>query len=136
MAACDYMIGKIGYGTVSEALSYKLPFVFVRRDFFNEEPFVRNMLEYYQNGVEMIRRDLLTGRWAPYLQRAISLKPCYEGGVDGGKVTARILQDMDFGKNNTPQKNHAFTVLNICNLVYFWEKTCLRSVTPTNVINH
>ncbi|KAI3950827.1 hypothetical protein MKW92_044311 [Papaver armeniacum] len=104
MAACDCMIGKIGYGTVSEALSYKLPFVFVRRDFFNEEPFVRNMLEYYQNGVEMIRRDLLTGRWAPYLQRAISLKPCYEGGVDGGKVTARILQDMAIGKNNTPQK--------------------------------
>ncbi|XP_026416771.1 L-arabinokinase-like isoform X2 [Papaver somniferum] len=104
MAACDCMIGKIGNGTVSEALSYKLPFVFVRRDFFNEEPFVRNMLEYYQNGVEMIRRDLLTGRWAPYLQRAISLKPCYEGGVDGGKVTARILQDMAFGKNNTPQK--------------------------------
>ncbi|KAI3987570.1 hypothetical protein MKX01_021482 [Papaver californicum] len=104
MAACDCMIGKIGYGTVSEALSYKLPFVFVRRDFFNEEPFVRNMLEYYQNGVEMIRRDLLTGRWAPYLQRAISLKPCYEGGVDGGKVAARILQDTAIGKNYTPQK--------------------------------
>lgn len=38
-------IGKIGYGTVSEALAYKLPFVFVRRDYFNEEPFLRNMLE-------------------------------------------------------------------------------------------
>lgn len=37
--------GKIGYGTFSEALAYKLPFVFVRRDFFNEEPFLRNMLE-------------------------------------------------------------------------------------------
>lgn len=37
--------GKIGYGTVSEALSYKIPFVFVRRDYFNEEPFLRNMLE-------------------------------------------------------------------------------------------
>ena len=38
-------VGKIGYGTVSEALAYKLPFVFVRRDYFNEEPFLRNMLE-------------------------------------------------------------------------------------------
>jgi hypothetical protein len=37
--------GKIGYGTVSEALAYRLPFVFVRRDYFNEEPFLRNMLE-------------------------------------------------------------------------------------------
>ena len=30
---------------MSEALAYKLPFVFVRRDYFNEEPFLRNMLE-------------------------------------------------------------------------------------------
>jgi hypothetical protein len=30
---------------VSEALAYKLPFVFVSRDYFNEEPFLRNMLE-------------------------------------------------------------------------------------------
>lgn len=39
------ILGKIGYGTVSEALAYKCPFVFVRRDYFNEEPFLRNMLE-------------------------------------------------------------------------------------------
>jgi hypothetical protein len=37
--------GKIGYGTVSEALAYKLPFIFIRRDHFNEEPFLRKMLE-------------------------------------------------------------------------------------------
>lgn len=37
--------GKIGYGTVSEALAYKLPLIFIRRDHFNEEPFLRKMLE-------------------------------------------------------------------------------------------
>jgi hypothetical protein len=42
--------------------------------------------QYYQSGVEMIRRDLLTGHWKPYLERAISLKPCYEGGINGGEV--------------------------------------------------
>jgi len=73
IAACDCMLGKIGYGTVSEALAYKIPFVFVRRDYFNEEPFLRNMLEYYHGGVEMIRRDLLTGHWIPYLERALKL---------------------------------------------------------------
>lgn len=41
----QFFSGKIGYGTVSEALAYKLPFAFVRRDYFNEEPFLRNMLE-------------------------------------------------------------------------------------------
>lgn len=104
IAASDCMLGKIGYGTVSEALAFKLPFVFVRRDYFNEEPFLRNMLEYYQGGVEMIRRDLLTGHWLPYLERAISLKPCYEGGIDGGEVAARILQDTAIGKNYASDK--------------------------------
>uniref|UniRef100_A0A453NA86 Galactokinase N-terminal domain-containing protein n=1 Tax=Aegilops tauschii subsp. strangulata TaxID=200361 RepID=A0A453NA86_AEGTS len=98
MAASDCMLGKIGYGTVSEALAYKLPFVFVRRDYFNEEPFLRNMLEHYQCGIEMIRRDLLTGHWKPYLLRALTLKPCYDRPINGGEVAAHILQDTAVGK--------------------------------------
>eukprot|EP00252_Welwitschia_mirabilis_P018224 TRINITY_DN4050_c0_g1_i1.p1 TRINITY_DN4050_c0_g1~~TRINITY_DN4050_c0_g1_i1.p1 ORF type:complete len:994 (+),score=238.94 TRINITY_DN4050_c0_g1_i1:493-3474(+) len=98
IAACDCMLGKIGYGTVSEALAYKIPFVFVRRDYFNEEPFLRNMLEYYQGGVEMIRRDLLTGHWIPYLERALKLKPCYDLPINGGEVAASILQSTAKGK--------------------------------------
>ncbi|XP_021891445.1 L-arabinokinase-like [Carica papaya] len=101
IAASDCMLGKIGYGTVSEALAYKLPFVFVRRDYFNEEPFLRNMLEFYQSGVEMIRRDLLTGCWRPYLERALCLKPCYDGGINGGEVAAQILQDTALGKKHS-----------------------------------
>ncbi|XP_010524568.1 PREDICTED: L-arabinokinase isoform X2 [Tarenaya hassleriana] len=104
IAASDCMLGKIGYGTVSEALSYKLPFVFVRRDYFNEEPFLRNMLEFYQCGVEMIRRDLLMGHWEPYLERAISLKPCYEGGTNGGEVAAHILQETAIGRHCASDK--------------------------------
>ncbi|CAH1427478.1 unnamed protein product [Lactuca virosa] len=99
MAASDCMLGKIGYGTCSEALAYKLPCVFVRRDYFNEEPFLRNMLEYHEGGVEMIRRDLLVGHWRPYLEIATTLKPSYEGGVNGGEVAAKILQDAAHGKN-------------------------------------
>uniref|UniRef100_A0A6N2KDC8 GHMP kinase C-terminal domain-containing protein n=1 Tax=Salix viminalis TaxID=40686 RepID=A0A6N2KDC8_SALVM len=104
LGQCD-IFGKIGYGTVSEALAFKLPFVFVRRDYFNEEPFLRNMLEYYQCGVEMIRRDLLTGHWKPYLEHAISLKPCYEGGINGGEVAAHILQETAIGKHYASDKS-------------------------------
>ncbi|KAG2315235.1 hypothetical protein Bca52824_018357 [Brassica carinata] len=104
IAASDCMRGKIGYGTVSEALSYKVPFVFVRRDYFNEEPFLRNMLEFYQCGVEMIRRDLLIGQWKPYLERAVSLKPCYEGGINGGEIAAHILQETAIGRHCASDK--------------------------------
>ncbi|KAA8519358.1 hypothetical protein F0562_013614 [Nyssa sinensis] len=78
---------KIGYGIVSEALAYKLPFVF-----------------YNQGVVEMIKRDLITGHWKPYLERAVCLKPSYEGGINGGEVAARILQDTAIGKNNASDK--------------------------------
>ncbi|KAK6126645.1 hypothetical protein DH2020_039609 [Rehmannia glutinosa] len=101
IAASDCMLGKIGYGTASEALAYKVPFIFVRRDYFNEEPFVRNMLEC---GVEIIRRDLLTGHWAPYIERAITLRPCYEADINGGEVVARILEDTALGKHPAPSK--------------------------------
>ncbi|KAK7856429.1 l-arabinokinase, partial [Quercus suber] len=40
----------------------------------------------YQGGVEMARRDMLSGCWIPYLERAINLKPSYEGGTNGGEV--------------------------------------------------
>ncbi|TVU07715.1 hypothetical protein EJB05_41081 [Eragrostis curvula] len=98
MAASDCMLGKIGYGNASEALACKLPFVFVRRDYFNEEPFLRNLLEHYQCSIEMIRRDFLSGHWKPYLLRAVTLQPCYNGPINGGEVVAQILQDTAIGK--------------------------------------
>lgn len=42
--------------------------------------------QHYQAGVEMIRRDLLIGHWAPYIQCAVALKPSYDGGANGGEV--------------------------------------------------
>lgn len=59
--------GKIGYGTFSEALAYKLPFVFVRRDYFNEEPFLRNMLEVLSVLSHVCFQPLLTYYLAKFL---------------------------------------------------------------------
>lgn len=39
----------------------------------------------------MIRRDLLTGHWKPYLERAVSLKPCYKAGINGGQVPFELV---------------------------------------------
>jgi hypothetical protein len=47
--------------------------------------------QFYQGGVEMIRRDLLSGNWTPYLERAVSLTPCYEGGANGGEVQILLI---------------------------------------------
>ncbi|XP_024399655.1 L-arabinokinase isoform X3 [Physcomitrium patens] len=101
LAASDCMLGKIGYGTFSEALSCKKAFIFVRRDHFNEEPFLRKMLELNRGGVEMNRRDFLSGRWGPYLERALVIKPTYAGSLDGGKVAATLLKNAARGEAYT-----------------------------------
>ncbi|KAH9305866.1 hypothetical protein KI387_010270 [Taxus chinensis] len=42
----------------------------------------------------MIRRDLLTGHWIPYLERAVKLNPCYDQPINGGEYSgARRLRD-------------------------------------------
>ncbi|GAQ77636.1 galactokinase [Klebsormidium nitens] len=99
--ACDCMLGKIGYGTASEALAMKKPFVFVRRDYFSEEPFLRKMLEIHRCAVEMKRQDFFEGRWQSYLDRAAVIHPNYSGRLDGGKVAARLLQDAALGRLDT-----------------------------------
>jgi galactokinase len=92
IAASDVCLGKIGYGTTSECLAHSIPLVFTRRDFFNEEPFLRKLLEVHGAAVEIRRRDFLAGNWAPYLERALSLGPIrYDQPTDGAQVVARLL---------------------------------------------
>ncbi|XP_062234198.1 L-arabinokinase-like isoform X2 [Phragmites australis] len=54
--------------------------------------------------IEMIGRDFLTGHWKPYLLRALTLQPCYNGQINGGEVAAQILQDTAAGKKCTLNK--------------------------------
>ena len=39
------------YGSVSECLCAGTPMVFLRRDYFNEEPFLRRLLQLHGGGV-------------------------------------------------------------------------------------
>lgn len=78
ISAADVLLGKIGYGTVSECLAHSTPLVFVRRDYFNEEPFLRRLLQLHGGAVEIKRRDFLEGNWAPFLLHATELNFTYE----------------------------------------------------------
>jgi L-arabinokinase len=70
IAASDCVLGKIGYGSVSECLVGRRPLIFVRRDNFNEEPWLRRLLHAHGAALEIPQREFLSGNWAPYLQRA------------------------------------------------------------------
>ncbi|CAD6338439.1 unnamed protein product [Miscanthus lutarioriparius] len=63
------------------------------------------LFQYYQSSIEMIRSDFLAGHWKPYLLRALTLQPCYNGPINGGEVVAQILQDTAVGKKCISDKS-------------------------------
>ena len=75
--ASDCVMGKIGYGSVSECLTHNKPLVYVRRDYFNEEPFLRKLLQHHGAVLEIKRSDMLSGNWSAHLERALHLKLAY-----------------------------------------------------------
>ncbi|KAI8470791.1 MAG: Transglutaminase-like superfamily-domain-containing protein [Monoraphidium minutum] len=77
--AGDCVVGKIGYGTMSECLAHRRPLVF--------------MLELHSAAVEMKRRDFFDGHWGPYLLRAAALKVTFSEPTNGAEVVARRLEE-------------------------------------------
>jgi hypothetical protein len=47
------------------------------RSHFNEEPFLRALLQLHGAALEMRRRDFLSGNWAAHILRAAQLRPGY-----------------------------------------------------------
>jgi len=108
--AADCVMGKIGYGAVSECLAHGKPLIFVRRDYFNEEPFLRKLLEIHGAAVEMNRRTFLAGHWGAYLDRALALEPRYPEPTNGAEVVAGLLESIarqeEEWKGKTQQDSH------------------------------
>ena len=74
LAGADVMLGKIGYGTVSECLSSLVPLIYVPRIGWPEERPLAQLMESYCSILEMPRKDFEEGKWASYLQNAVALK--------------------------------------------------------------
>lgn len=69
-AVADVLLGKLGYGSVSEALDSQTPFVYVSRPLFIEEHGLRLLLERDGVGVELSREDYEGGDWATAIEKA------------------------------------------------------------------
>ncbi|GBG79336.1 hypothetical protein CBR_g29486 [Chara braunii] len=97
IGASDCVLGKIGYGTVSECLACRVPLIFVQRNNFNEEPFLQKLLEDFNCGLKMHNGDFCCGKWGPYLEQAYGMRPDYCESLKGGEVVASILEDAATG---------------------------------------
>ncbi|KAH9945028.1 uncharacterized protein BXZ73DRAFT_86604 [Epithele typhae] len=72
-AVADVLLGKLGYGTVSECVDACTPFVFVPRPLFIEEHGLRLYLDQEGAGVELSRTQYEVGEWAEAIERAYQL---------------------------------------------------------------
>ncbi|THH13145.1 hypothetical protein EW146_g7042 [Bondarzewia mesenterica] len=64
MAVGDVLLGKLGYGTVSECIESCTPFVYVSRPLFVEEHGLRLYLSREGVGIEMEHEEYEAGNWA------------------------------------------------------------------------
>lgn len=69
-AVADVLLGKLGYGTVSECVDACTPFVYVPRPLFIEEHGLRQLLATEGVGVELSRISYEMGEWADAVEEA------------------------------------------------------------------
>ena len=74
IAACDLVVSKTGYGTVSEAVSAKIPMFLLRRDGFKEDELIGNRVEGLGIGRFISERSFLDGAWANELDLDVYTK--------------------------------------------------------------
>lgn len=68
----------------------------------------------FQCGVEIIRRDLLTGRWAPYIETAITLNPCYDADSNGAEVSYLLPLILEILILSSLPPSNCFTLTILC----------------------
>ncbi len=74
VSIANCMLGKVGYGTVSECLYHGTPLIFIPRTFWPEGPPLEDLLAKYSAGIRMPEHDFFSGNWESYLSRSLSLK--------------------------------------------------------------
>ncbi|GAA5949325.1 hypothetical protein JCM3765_003371 [Sporobolomyces pararoseus] len=79
----DCVLGKLGYGTCSETLSCKTPFVYVPRPLFVEEFGLKRLMAQRGVSLELTRTDFEAGRWQFHIEEA------YEQGREAKELARR-----------------------------------------------
>jgi L-arabinokinase len=81
---CHAVLGKLGYGLVSECVAAKVPLVHVPRTGFREDDITRQQAPRYTVLREMPVEDFHAGDWRGHLEAAIAAKMPEEACPAGG----------------------------------------------------
>jgi N-acetylglutamate synthase-like GNAT family acetyltransferase len=70
----DVVLGKLGYGFVSECLSHYTPLIYINRNNWAEEKYLEDLLISYKAGISMPLIDFQNGNWKRYLDEGSKLR--------------------------------------------------------------
>ena len=93
VACADVVVGKIGYGAVSECIAHKTPLVYVRRDNFAEESGLIGFLKNRNAGFEISLATFLSRNWCAFLEQAKSLE-VGSSDLNGSSIVCQIVSDI------------------------------------------
>jgi len=91
VAASDVVVGKTGYGTVSEVLCHGSRLLYLRRRGYPEDAVLAAGLEAAGCAAELPPEDFRQGRWRSHLEALRSRTPGPRPAADGDQVIARAL---------------------------------------------
>jgi len=92
VAACDAVVGKLGYSLVSECVAAKTRLVMIPRTGFREDPITETEASRFTVLEPMPYEDYLTGRWRSYLDAALSRPvPHASAPLGGASACARFI---------------------------------------------
>ena len=89
--AADVVLGKIGYGSVSECICHRTPLIYVPRKNFAEEKYLKALLSKFNTCTEMSSEDFRSGKWKEAIEEADRLEPNFEGNANGGFECAKTI---------------------------------------------
>lgn len=92
VASADCVIAKPGYGTIGECMANGTSVVYYPRNDFAEYPLLRKAIESWGGGSRITPRELLAGKWAAALEKAMALKPVKVKNRGAQQTAAHLLE--------------------------------------------
>ena len=91
VTSCDAVLGKCGYGTVTECVVNGIPLLYIPRPDWPEEPILLGWLNNHRAAVEVSPQQLASGNFGDSVAaaRALQVQPCT---ADGAEQAAAVLQ--------------------------------------------
>jgi Glycosyl transferase family 1 len=91
IAACDAVIGKVGYSTVAEVYDAGVPFGYIPRSRFRESETLTTFAHQRMNGIEISEGRFESGAWLSDLPELLALPRTQRGEANGAAEVANFI---------------------------------------------